>query len=97
MIAIDLTREADVVIHLAAEVGGIGAQRAHPGRFSCADPALFRAWDASRPDGQPRRCLDTPRARERLPWRARTDFDTGLRQTLHGWRSRPQAGATPNP
>jgi GDP-L-fucose synthase len=47
----DLTREADVarlyesarpdvVIHLAAEVGGIGANMAHPGRFFYANMAM---------------------------------------------------------
>ena len=47
----DLTHEADVermyadarpdlVIHLAAEVGGIGANRAHPGRFFYANLAM---------------------------------------------------------
>src|SRR5690606_15530898 len=47
----DLTHEADVVrlyddfrptvvVHLAAEVGGIGANRAHPGRFFFANMAM---------------------------------------------------------
>src|SRR5262245_2192779 len=31
-------------------------------------------WDPSKPDGQPRRCLDTSRARERFGWSAKTDF-----------------------
>lgn len=37
-------------------------------------------WDASKPDGHPRRCLDTTRARERLGWQARTPLSEGLRQ-----------------
>ncbi len=39
-------------------------------------------WDSSRPDGQPRRCLDTTLARERFGWTARTDFRDGLRETI---------------
>ncbi len=43
-------------------------------------------WDTSRPDGQPRRCLDTTRAREMLGWHAKTSFETGLRATIDWWR-----------
>jgi GDP-L-fucose synthase len=39
-------------------------------------------WDASKPDGQPRRALDTSRARERLGFTASTDFEAGLRHTI---------------
>jgi GDP-L-fucose synthase len=39
-------------------------------------------WDASRPDGQPRRMLDTRRARELLGWQARTPLEDGLRKTI---------------
>ena len=42
-------------------------------------------WDASKPDGQPRRCLDTTRARERLGWEARIGFEEGLRATIDWW------------
>ena len=49
-------------------------------------------WDASKPDGQPRRCLDTSRAREKLGWRAETPFRDGLRETIEWWRS--HAGRT---
>jgi GDP-L-fucose synthase len=38
-------------------------------------------WDATRPDGQPRRALDTSRARERLGWEAQTPLEEGLRLT----------------
>lgn len=38
-------------------------------------------WDASKPDGQPRRCLDTSKARELFGFEAQTDFDEGLRKT----------------
>ena len=39
-------------------------------------------WDATMPDGQPRRCLDTSRAERELGWRARTPFREGLRRTM---------------
>lgn len=39
-------------------------------------------YDASRPNGQPRRCLDVGRAAERFGFRARTSFPEGLRQTV---------------
>ncbi len=43
-------------------------------------------WDASKPDGQPRRCLDTQRARDLLGWEAKTGFEEGLRRTIDWWR-----------
>jgi len=39
-------------------------------------------WDPSKPDGQPRRALDTSRARERFGFVATTDFEDGLRRTI---------------
>lgn len=39
-------------------------------------------WDASRPDGQPRRCLDTSRAAAEFGWRANTSLHSGLRKTI---------------
>jgi len=39
-------------------------------------------WDTSKPDGQPRRCLDTSRARDRIGWEATTDFEEGLERTI---------------
>ena len=44
-------------------------------------------WDATKPDGQPRRALDTSRAAEAFGFRARTDFVTGLRQTIAWYRA----------
>ncbi len=43
-------------------------------------------WDTTKPDGQPRRLLDTTRAAERFGFRAETDFDEGLRRTIEWWR-----------
>ena len=39
-------------------------------------------WDASQPDGQPRRMLDTSRARELFGFEAQTSFEDGLKQTI---------------
>jgi GDP-L-fucose synthase len=39
-------------------------------------------WDASKPDGQPRRMLDTTRAFQEFGFRARTDFREGLAKTI---------------
>jgi GDP-L-fucose synthase len=44
-------------------------------------------WDATKPDGQPRRGLDISRARRLLGWEPRQDFDTGLQATVDWWRS----------
>jgi len=50
------------------------------------------AWDATKPNGQPRRCLDTSRAERLFGWKARVGLEQGLRETV-GWyvknRSRP--------
>ena len=39
-------------------------------------------WDASKPDGQPRRSLDTTRARASFGFTASTSFEDGLRRTI---------------
>jgi nucleoside-diphosphate-sugar epimerase len=38
-------------------------------------------WDRSRPNGQPRRCLDLRRAFNSMSWRPHTNFEDGLRRT----------------
>ncbi|HKX30326.1 MAG TPA: GDP-L-fucose synthase [Blastocatellia bacterium] len=43
-------------------------------------------WDPSKPDGQPRRRLEVSRAEREFGFRARIDFDTGLRQTIDWYR-----------
>ncbi len=43
-------------------------------------------WDTSKPNGQPRRCLDTARAYELFGFRARTDFREGLARTIAWYR-----------
>ena len=44
-------------------------------------------WDASKPDGQPRRGLDISRARSLLGWQPRQTFDEGLAATVAWWRA----------
>ena len=39
-------------------------------------------WDTTKPNGQPRRKLDTSRAKERFGFEAKTSFEDGLRQTI---------------
>jgi GDP-L-fucose synthase len=45
-------------------------------------------WDASKPDGQPRRLLDTTRAEKHFGFRARTGFEVGLKQTVEWYRQK---------
>ncbi len=47
-------------------------------------------WDPSKPDGQPRRVLDTSRARERFGFVARTRLEDGLAQVIE-WYERNRA------
>ena len=49
-------------------------------------------WDSSKPDGQPRRCLDTQRAKKLLNWQAQVGFEEGLRRTIQWWRSETAKG-----
>jgi GDP-L-fucose synthase len=50
-------------------------------------------WDATKPDGQPRRRLDTSRAERLLGWRARTPFEEGLKRTIAWYREQRLAPA----
>jgi GDP-L-fucose synthase len=43
-------------------------------------------WDTNKPNGQPRRGLDTSRAAEYFGWRASVPFEEGLRQTIAWYR-----------
>jgi GDP-L-fucose synthase len=46
-------------------------------------------WDATKPDGQPRRALDTSRAQELFGFNAVTTFDVGLRRAIDWYEARP--------
>ncbi len=45
------------------------------------------SWDTSKPNGQPRRMLDTSRAQERFGFQAQIGFEEGLRRTIDWYRS----------
>lgn len=44
-------------------------------------------WDATKPNGQPRRCLDTTQAFERFGFRSTTAFREGLQRTIDWYRT----------
>lgn len=48
-------------------------------------------WDTSRPNGQPRRGLDTTRAEEYFGFKAATTFEEGLRRTIDWYRAQRAA------
>jgi GDP-L-fucose synthase len=48
-------------------------------------------FDPTKPDGQPRRSLDTSRARDEFGFRATTDFREGLRRTIDWYRTQKSA------
>jgi GDP-L-fucose synthase len=50
-------------------------------------------WDSTKPNGQPRRSLDTSRAEELFGWRAKTSFRDGLRRTIEWYRAAAPAYA----
>ncbi|MBI1911994.1 MAG: GDP-L-fucose synthase [Deltaproteobacteria bacterium] len=44
-------------------------------------------WDSTKPDGQPRRCLDTTRAEAEFGFKAGTGFEEGLKKTIEWYRN----------
>lgn len=48
-------------------------------------------WDASRPDGQPRRVIDTQKAGQILGWKSATPLEDGLKRTIAWWRANSPA------
>jgi len=48
-------------------------------------------WDTSKPDGQPRRCLDTSKAERLFGFRAGTPFEEGLRRTVQWYEQTLEA------
>jgi GDP-L-fucose synthase len=50
-------------------------------------------WDTSKPNGQPRRKLDTSRAEQLFGFRARTPFPEGISKTVAWYRERAPAPA----
>lgn len=44
-------------------------------------------WDTSKPDGQPRRCLNTEKAKKYFGFEATTDLKEGLKKTIKWYKS----------
>jgi GDP-L-fucose synthase len=44
-------------------------------------------WDTTKPNGQPRRCLDTSRAEKYFGFRAQVNFEEGLKRTIEWYRT----------
>lgn len=53
----------------------------------CTGSTAELVFDPSKPNGQPRRMLDTSRAEIEFGWRALTPFDEGLRKTVAWWQA----------
>ena len=49
-------------------------------------------WDTSKPNGQPRRKLDTTRAKERFGFEAKTSFEDGLKKTIAWYKEERARG-----
>jgi GDP-L-fucose synthase len=43
-------------------------------------------WDTSKPDGQPRRCLDISKAKKEFGFEGKTDFKEGLKKTIDWYK-----------
>ena len=43
-------------------------------------------WDKTKPDGQPRRCLNTAKADKEFCFKAKTQFENGLKKTIAWYR-----------
>jgi GDP-L-fucose synthase len=55
-------------------------------------------WDPTKPDGQPRRCLDVSRAFNAIGFRAKTALEDGVRKTVEwyeSWQAEAQGAETP--
>ena len=44
-------------------------------------------WDTTKPDGQPRRCLDISKAKREFGFAAKTDIVTGIQKTIDWYRN----------
>jgi GDP-L-fucose synthase len=44
-------------------------------------------WDTSKPDGQPRRCLDVSKAKEEFGFETKVDFREGLKKTIEWYKN----------
>ncbi len=72
---VNLGSGREISIRELAEL--VGQKMGYRGRF---------VYDTSKPNGQPRRCLDVRRAKERFGFVARTPFAEGLQRTIDWWK-----------
>lgn len=49
-------------------------------------------WNRSKPDGQPRRCLDTSRAKKDFGFEAKVKLEDGLKETIHWYEGYKKSG-----
>jgi GDP-L-fucose synthase len=47
-------------------------------------------WDPTKPDGQPRRCLDTSKAKAAMGWQAKVGFEEGLKRTIEWFEAQDE-------
>ena len=87
--AIKLAIDSDVVDPLPINLGGCGEITIRELVETICDVMNYDGkikWDVTKPDGQPRRCLDTSRCKEKLNWKASTDFKNGLEKTISWYK-----------
>jgi GDP-L-fucose synthase len=49
-------------------------------------------WDKTKPDGQPKRCLDISKAKKEFGFKAKTDFEKGLKKTIKWFIKEKESG-----
>jgi len=65
------------LVHLIAKITGFSGQI---------------TWDTSKPDGQPRRLFDTSKARREFGFKAKTNFEEGLKKTIEWYKEHRSEG-----
>ena len=65
------------LVHLISRLTGFATE---------ADIDRKIRWDPTKPDGQPRRCLDVSRAKDLMGWQAKVGFEEGLKRTIAWFR-----------
>lgn len=53
-------------------------------KYSKSDLSI--SWDTTKPDGQPRRCLDISKAKKHFDFTAKTSFEDGLKKTIDWYK-----------
>ena len=82
--------QAPTLVELAARSGVLRHGRIEELAAVLAEATGFAGeirWDRTKPNGQPRRCLDISRAEAEFGFRAQVDFSEGLRRTVDWYLS----------